>query len=123
MITKNALDTSKAPPRMAARAPMLQLSEGEHMKLNSTLIERTIAQFQAVALPDTHAAHEKLEAIFGDHTFLLNDNGLHIVEPVMDSGGTEVGQVMKIADWQGAGQTRLAPHQPEPTDIVIKLAA
>jgi hypothetical protein len=93
------------------------------MKLNSTLIERTIAQFQAVALPDTHAAHEKLEAIFGHHTFLLNDNGLHIVEPVMDSGGTEVGQVMKIADWQGAGQTRLAPHQPEPTDIVIKLAA
>ncbi len=93
------------------------------MKLNSTLIERTISQFQAVALPDTHAAHEKLEAIFGDHTFLLNDNGLHIVEPIADSDGSEVGRVVKIADWQGPGQTTLAPHQPEPTDVVVRLAA
>ena len=93
------------------------------MKLSSPLIERAVAQFPAVALPDTHAAHQKLEEVFGDHTFLLNDNGLHIVEPVADSGGTEVGRIVKIADWQGPGQTTLAPHQPEPTDVVIRLAA
>jgi hypothetical protein len=93
------------------------------MKLTPTLVEQTIAQFQAGALPDTHAAHQKLEEIFGDHTFLLNDNGLHIVEPVTESGGTEVGRIVKIADWQGPGQTTLAPHQPEPTDVVIRLAA
>ena len=93
------------------------------MKLTPTLVEQTVAQFQAVALPDTHAAHQKLEEIFGDHTFLLNDNGLHIVEPVTESGGTEVGRIVKIADWQGPGQTTLAPHQPEPTDVVIRLAA
>jgi hypothetical protein len=93
------------------------------MKLTPTLVEQTIAQFQAVPLPDTHAAHQKLEEIFGDHTFLLNDNGLHIVEPVAESGGTEVGRIVKIADWQGPGQTTLAPHRPEPTDVVIRLAA
>lgn len=92
------------------------------MKLTSTLVERTVAQFQAVALPDTHATHQKLEAIFGDHTFLLNDNGLHIVEPVANSGA-EVGRVVKIADWQGPDQTTLAPHKPEPTDVIIALAA
>ena len=43
------------------------------MKLTPTLIDQTIAQFQAVALPETHMAHQKLEEIFGDHTFLLND--------------------------------------------------
>ena len=93
------------------------------MKLTPTLIEQTIAQFQAVALPDTHAAHEKLEEIFGDHTFLLNDHGLHIVEPVADSVDTEIARVVKIAGWQGPGHTALAPHKPELTDVVIKLAA
>jgi hypothetical protein len=92
------------------------------MKLSSTLVERTVAQFQAVALPDTHVTHQQLEAIFGDHTFLLNDNGLHIVEPVADSGA-EVGRVVKIADWQGPDQTTLAPHKPEPTDVIVRLAA
>ena len=89
------------------------------MKLTSTLVERTVAQFQAVALPDTHATHQQLEEIFGDHTFLLNDSGLHIVEPE----GADAGRVVKIADWQGQGKTTLAPHKPEPTDVVIKLAA
>ena len=92
------------------------------MKLTSTLVERTVAQFHAVALPDTHAAHQQLEEIFGDHTFLLNDKGLHIVEPEAEDNA-EVGRVVKIADWQGPGQTTLAPHRPEPTDVVIRLAA
>lgn len=93
------------------------------MKLTPTLVEQTVAQFPAVALPESNAVHQKLEEVFGDHTFLLNDNGLHIVEPVTASGGEQMGRIVKIAEWQDSDRSALAAHQPELTDVVIRLAA
>jgi len=51
------------------------------MKLSSQDVERTLAQFNAEPVPNDHPVIEDLRNSFGDHTFFLHQNGLHIVEP------------------------------------------
>jgi hypothetical protein len=87
------------------------------MKLASAMIERTLDQFEAEALPDTHPAVPQLNQLFGDHTFFLDVNGLNIVVPA----GEQTWKVVKLASWKDATQSSLKPHQPEPTDVVIAL--
>jgi len=90
------------------------------MKLTSELVERTLNQFDAEAIPENHPVVSQLNSLFGDHTFFLNAQGLSIVEPAggPDSGG-QAGQVIKIAGWQSDDRTSLVPHEPEPMDVVI----
>ena len=52
------------------------------MKLNSAQLERTLNQFEARAIPDDHPLIQRLNDLFGEHTFLLDGRGLNIVEPV-----------------------------------------
>jgi hypothetical protein len=51
------------------------------MKLSSQDVERTLARFNAEPVPNDHPVIEDLRDNFGDHTFFLHQNGLHIVEP------------------------------------------
>jgi hypothetical protein len=93
------------------------------MKLNSALVERTLNQFEAQAIPENHPVVPQLNSLFGDHTFFLNGDGLSIVEPreeTSDAGG-QTAQVINIANWNDADKTSLIPHEPEPTDTVIVL--
>jgi hypothetical protein len=92
------------------------------MKLTSELVKRTVSQFDAETIPETHPAIPQLNNMFGDHTFFLDSNGLHIVEPVEPSeSGVRSGKVVKLASWSDANRTSLAPHRPEVTDVVIVL--
>jgi hypothetical protein len=92
------------------------------MRLTSPLIERTLSQFEAQAIPDNHPAMPELSRTFGDHTFFVGADGLHIVEPAEETeDGHEAGQVVKVASWQDANRTTLVAHPPEPTDVVIEL--
>ena len=50
------------------------------MRLTSALVERTLSQFEAEAIPDNHPVIPQLRGLFGDHTFFLDGNGLNIVE-------------------------------------------
>lgn len=90
------------------------------MKLASAMIERTLDQFEAEALPDSHPAVPQLTELFGEHTFFLDANGLNIVEPE-ESGraGAQTWKVVKLASWKDGTQTSLTSHKPEPTDVVI----
>ena len=92
------------------------------MKLSSTQVERTLHQLEAQALPDNHPSLPELNRVFGDHTFFLDEAGLHIVEPAVsveeDSGA---GQVVKLASWQDQNRTRLTAHPPEPSDVIVEL--
>lgn len=91
------------------------------MRLTNDLVERTVNQFDARTIPDTHPAIPQLNDMFGDHTFFLDHNGLHIVEPAEpDGSGVPAGKVVKVASWSDANHTSLAPHRPEVTDIVIE---
>jgi len=92
------------------------------MRLTPVLVERTLSQFEAQAIPDNHPMIPQLYEIFGDHTFFLDDNGLNIVEPAEPTqAGGQAGKVVNLADWSDANG--LAAHDPEPTDLVIVLGA
>src|SRR5262245_18300807 len=95
------------------------------MKLTSEQVERTLAQFEAQAVPSNHPAVPQLSEMFGDHTFFLDSNGLNIVEPM--EGGPETAaqpaQVVNLANWADETLTRLAPHEPEPTDAIVDLGS
>lgn len=92
------------------------------MKLNTALVERTLNQFDAQAIPENHPVVQQLNSLFGDHTFFLDANGLNIVEPrEQTDSGSQSGQVVKLAGWSDDNRTSLAPHEPEVTEVVIVL--
>lgn len=94
------------------------------MKLSPQAVEQTLSQFEAQALPETHPAVVQLNQLFGEHTYFLDGNGLHIVEPAQETdAGTQKGVVVKLASWSDSSRTSLAPHPPESTDLVIVLKA
>jgi hypothetical protein len=92
------------------------------MKLTTALVERTLNQFDAQAIPENHPVVHQLNSLFGDHTFFLDANGLNIVEPIgATDSGSQTGQVVKLAGWSDDNRTSLAPHEPELTEVVIML--
>jgi hypothetical protein len=96
------------------------------MKLNSTQVERALSQFQAEAIPEDHPVIPQLNNLFGEHTFFLDRSGLNIVEP--DEGGRagaqgQAAKVVNLATWSDDNPTRLEPHEPELTDVVVVLGA
>ena len=94
------------------------------MRLTSAMVERTLSQFEAEAIPDNHPMVPQLRGLFGDHTFFLDGNGLNIVEPVEPvEEEVEVGQVINLAVWKDENPPTLALHEPEPTDVVVVLGA
>ncbi len=94
------------------------------MKMTAALVERTLNQFESQAIPDDHPSVPQLNEMFGEHTYFLNGNGLHIVEPSEPGQeDAQTGQVIKIAAWHDAERTSLAPHEPEPTDVVVALGS
>lgn len=91
------------------------------MKLSSVQVERALHQLPAQALPDNHPSAVELNRVFGNHTFFLDESGLHIVEPAVPEEGAEAGCVVKLASWEDANRTRLAPHKPEFSDVIVDL--
>ena len=90
------------------------------MRLNSDQVERTLSQFDGQAIPEDHPVMPQLAELFGDHTFFLDRKGLHVVEPNDETAQT--GTVVNIADWANSELTSLAPHDPQPTDVVVEFA-
>jgi hypothetical protein len=94
------------------------------MKLTPAQVERTLSQFEAQAVPENHPAAAQLNELFGDHTFFLDSNGLNIVEPAEPAdAGVQAGRVINLANWSDEKLTRLAPHDPEPTDAIVELGS
>jgi hypothetical protein len=95
------------------------------MRLTSEQVERTLTQFDAQPIPEDHPAVARLSEVFGDHTFFIDANGLNVVEPTEPDEptgvGAETGKVVKLAGWSDEKLTQLAPHPPEPTDVVVVL--
>ena len=93
------------------------------MKLTSAQVERTITQFEAQALPDNHPAVPELNQLFGDHTFLLDSNGLNILEPAEETPqrGVQAARVINLANWSDENLNKLSPHEPEPTGAIVEL--
>ena len=91
------------------------------MRLTSAQVERTLNQFDAQAIPEDHPVMAQLSDLFGDHTFFLDTNGLNVVEPADPKTDTATGTVVNLADWADDSLTRLAPHPPQATEVVVVL--
>jgi len=91
------------------------------MRLTSAQVERALNQFEAQAIPEDHPVTAQLSDMFGDHTFFLDSNGLNVVEPAEVTTEGETGKVVNLAGWADESLTRLAPHPPEVTEIVVVL--
>jgi hypothetical protein len=93
------------------------------MRLDSAAVARTVTQFEATPIPDDHPLVGELNRMFGDHTFFLDNSGLHIVEPAgpPQGGEKQANNVVKLASWDDASRSRLQPHSPERTDVMVKL--
>jgi len=92
------------------------------MRLTPPLVERTLRQYEAQALPDDHPAMPELNLLFGDHTFFIDDYGLNIVEPAESEGKHEVAKVVNLAIWR-YDRKGLVAHEPEPTEVIVELGS
>jgi hypothetical protein len=108
---------------LLAQTDKLNRKDGA-MKLTSAQVERTMSQFEVQALPDNHPAVPELNELFGEHTFLLDSNGLNILEPADGTprGEVQAARVINLANWSGDNLTKLAPHEPQPTGAIVELA-
>jgi hypothetical protein len=62
--------------------------------------------------------------VFGNHTFFLDVHGLNVVEPTEDAvDGAQAGTIVNVANWSAAQLSSLAPHEPQPTEVVVILEA
>lgn len=92
------------------------------MKLAAPMVVRTLDQYDAKVLPESHPAVAQLSKRFGDHTFFIDGTGLNIIEPAeKGEPGKETGVVVNLASWADAERSTLDPHPPEMTDIVVEL--
>ena len=92
------------------------------MKLATPMVVRTLDQYDAKVLPESHPAVAQLSKRFGDHTFFIDGAGLNIIEPTEAGGpGQATGVVVNLASWADAERSSLDPHPPEMTDIVVEL--
>jgi hypothetical protein len=94
------------------------------MKLTPAQVERILSQLEAKAIPDDHPGVPQLYELFGDHTFFLDRTGLNIVEQAESTRpGVQVGRIVRVANWSDAKLTKLAPHDPEPTDAIVEFGS
>jgi hypothetical protein len=95
------------------------------MKLNSAQVQRTLDQFEADVISDENPVIAKLNDLFGEHTFFLDQHGLNIVEPVEAAEpSAECARVVKLASWSNDSRSDLKLlHEPAETDIVVTLGS
>jgi hypothetical protein len=94
------------------------------MRLNAMQVDRTLAQFDGSVVPNDHPINDELNRVFGDHTFFLDNSGLNILEVAdVPDAGAEAAEIVNLAYWSDANLTQLRPHEPEPTGVVVILAA
>ena len=100
------------------------------MKLSTVRVQRTLDQLEehtafhdALMIKDDSPLKPKLSELFGDHTFFLDNEGVHIVEPAEPRSSVPAGKVIQLARWKDSSHTALTPHRPQATDIVVVLGA
>jgi hypothetical protein len=119
IVSEAGIGPSKAPLRTHVQRAAIT-DEEPTMKMSTTMVQRCLSQYDAQAIPSNHPSLPELSALFGDHTFFLDGKGLNIVEATGSDGGNAA-QVVNLASWADDSRTSLAPHEPEPTDVIVQL--
>ena len=89
------------------------------MKLSKPQISQVVGESGATVIPEDHPAASDLETSFGDHTFFVDTDGLHVWDCPSDTGSESSKLVgMRIASWSSEDKDSLVPHEPVPTQVI-----
>lgn len=92
------------------------------MKLNAAQLQKVEEQFGAQAIPEEASFMDDLIQAFGEHTFFVNADGLHIVEPKPSPESSD-GNVVKLASWASEKRSELVPHEPDVLPVAVDLGS
>jgi len=96
------------------------------MRLSAAQVEMAASQLNAEAIPENHPLIPKLNQLFGDHTYFLDDHGLSVVEQAANDSSTPSSDgkavVVSLANWTDSNPPKLEAHEPELTDSVVTLS-
>lgn len=89
------------------------------MKLSESQIRKVEAQSGATVISHDHPSLAELESEFGEHTFFIDDDGLHMWgRPTGSESESGVLMGCRLAIWSDDKKTALVPHEPMPTQII-----
>ena len=92
------------------------------MKLTPAQIKQVEDQTESRPIPDDEPVVAQLTEAFGEHTFYLQTDGLHIFALHADRAAEgQVVNVVKVARWSDEEADALVPQEPEPTDVYVDL--
>lgn len=84
------------------------------MKLTKAQITQISDQISADPVPEDGPAADLLKEHFGEHTFYVDESGLHIFET--DEADEVVGEcrvfAVRVASWTNEKRDALSPHDP-----------
>ena len=92
------------------------------MKLTELQIQRVESQTGAKAIAQDHPSHGELESNFGQHTFFIDEDGLHVWDRPSDDEAESSKLVgIRLATWTDEKKTALAPHEPAPIKVLQEI--
>lgn len=91
------------------------------MKLNAVQTKRIKDEFGVETISEDHPVYPNLKEHFGDHTFVMDAEGLNIVEPESSAEDAN-GKVVRLASWT-EDRTALTVHAPQVLPVNVNLQA
>ena len=94
------------------------------MKLTATQIKQVEDQIGMSPISDDEPFVSQLSEVFGDHTFYLQEDGLHMLTLHAElEYGAQVANMVHVAQWSTDEAISLVPCEPDLTDIYVDLSA
>ena len=96
------------------------------MKLTPSQIVDAETQLQATAISDSDGIMDELVRIFGEHTFLVDSAGLHILERYEEDqtpDGRDALSVVQVAFWTDEERTEVVSQEPQRTGDLVFVGA
>ncbi len=94
------------------------------MKLTAIQIKQVEDQIGMRPITDDEPVVSQLSEVFGDHSFYLQEDGLHMLTLHAElEGGAQVANLVHVAQWSTDEAGSLVPREPDPTDIYVDLLA
>lgn len=89
------------------------------MKLSEQQIQLVKGQTGATVIAPDHPSLVELESNFGEHTFFLDQDGLHVWERPSDAERESTKLVgLRLATWSDEKRNSLIPHEPAPMQVI-----
>lgn len=89
------------------------------MRLSELQMQRVQEETGASVVPEDNPSMPALKQNFGDHTFFLDADGLHIWESVAENPDDKAKLVgVRIASWSSDEKKSLVPHEPAPSQVL-----